>query len=460
MPGISRINKKEMVVFWIGLMSIAVFMHSSHLLDSDEGIVLNGAWQLLSGGRIYHDFYELAAPGSFYLIYFFWKLFGANYLIAKAVSLAFLAGSAYGIFRISAIFTSREKALLAPAVFVLASASWPLVQFNLFSELFMIWAVYFFLRYISDPKPSDLVLCGLASGLTAVFLQHKGALLVAILTVLLAHELLDRKRDLFGKLLLFYAAVFFGALPLLPHLKSLLIDNHAIFPPGKYLEINRAFPGIFASYAFLSILSFLALRMKKIKQPESYLFVLQFCFLISALQRPDYYHSTLMSFPLIALLPLVLADVREHDNPMIKKLTYVAFAACAVTILSRSALYFYKFPPLVSLENYPAYRQAEKACASSEYIYAGPFQPGWYFELRKKNPTPHYVIKTNFTPSVEFLRARDLLKEKKPGCIITNDDIVKKFSYSPDNPLDEFIMQEYVLEYESGGYRILLPRNK
>jgi len=36
-------------LWWLSVFIILVFFHSSHDLNNDEGIILNGAWNLLNG---------------------------------------------------------------------------------------------------------------------------------------------------------------------------------------------------------------------------------------------------------------------------------------------------------------------------------------------------------------------------------------------------------------------------
>ena len=76
---------------------LLIALHATHQLDSDEGVILNGAWNILNGRTLYTDFFEIVAPGSFYLIFAAWKLFGADFWIAKSIAIVAIAGAAAAV---------------------------------------------------------------------------------------------------------------------------------------------------------------------------------------------------------------------------------------------------------------------------------------------------------------------------------------------------------------------------
>src|SRR6476620_2512167 len=81
--------------FLLVCTGLLIALHTTRQLnDSYEGLILHGAWSILNGRMLYIDFYEFVAPGSFYLIAVFWKLFGAHYWIAKSIAIAAIAMAA------------------------------------------------------------------------------------------------------------------------------------------------------------------------------------------------------------------------------------------------------------------------------------------------------------------------------------------------------------------------------
>lgn len=53
----------------------------------DEGTLVYGAQRVASGALPYRDFFEVMGPASFYWLGFFFKLFGAQWLVARGVLL-------------------------------------------------------------------------------------------------------------------------------------------------------------------------------------------------------------------------------------------------------------------------------------------------------------------------------------------------------------------------------------
>jgi hypothetical protein len=88
-----RSNVAYQVGYWLLLSLLIALGHLGHRIDSDEGAVLNGAWRLWNGQEPYIDFFTFITPGSYYIVFGLWKVFGSNYLVAKifAVLSLFLA---------------------------------------------------------------------------------------------------------------------------------------------------------------------------------------------------------------------------------------------------------------------------------------------------------------------------------------------------------------------------------
>ena len=99
----------------------------------------------------------------------------------------------------------------------------------------------------------------------------------------------------------------------------------------------------------------------------------------------------------------------------------------------------------------------ENQCQDSPYLYAGPFLPGLYFETRKLNPTPYPFLITNQHTFEQFNNARNVLITHTPSCAVLNYGIVQKFNYNYNNPVDNFILENYTLVMQEGNnliYRI------
>ena len=91
-------NFKIDYLLWAATLGLLILLHSIHPLDNDEGVTLEGALNIFNQREIYIDFFEFVAPGVFYIIAFFWKIFGVSYLIAKILAMIALLISALGIY--------------------------------------------------------------------------------------------------------------------------------------------------------------------------------------------------------------------------------------------------------------------------------------------------------------------------------------------------------------------------
>src|SRR5688572_3578569 len=82
-----------------GLAAILLMLHGIHELDSDEGLILHGAWSIVNGRTPYIDFFEFVAPGSFYLVAGAWRLAGESYWSAKSIGVAAIAAASWAVYR-------------------------------------------------------------------------------------------------------------------------------------------------------------------------------------------------------------------------------------------------------------------------------------------------------------------------------------------------------------------------
>ncbi|MDD3102075.1 MAG: hypothetical protein PHE59_02935 [Patescibacteria group bacterium] len=87
--------------------------------------------------------------------------------------------------------------------------------------------------------------------------------------------------------------------------------------------------------------------------------------------------------------------------------------------------------------------------------------PDIYFETKKINPTPYSVLITNQQTKEQFLEAKKMLEKYQPTCAVLNYNIVAKFNYDKNNPVDNYILNNYKPSFQDGDtyvYRIL-PAN-
>lgn len=184
-------------LWWVGLFFASVFFHANHPLNSDEGVILNGAWNLINNRQLYIDFFEFIPPASFYLIFWLWKIFGVSYFIAKFFAIIIVFLSSIGIYKISQEISKNKLNYFLPLLFIVSSVYWPIINHNTFNILFIIWAVYFFLKGLSDYSSKNFLISGLLTGLSILFLQQKGIILLFSLSSFLIILLFKEKNIIY-----------------------------------------------------------------------------------------------------------------------------------------------------------------------------------------------------------------------------------------------------------------------
>lgn len=175
--------------WWILLLLFLLFIHCAYDRNYDEGVILAGAWELINNRELYKDFFAFVPPGSFYLVFWVWKIFGVHYFVAKFLALLFIFFSAIGINKICCLVAKDKFCILAPVVFIISTLYWPITNHNTFNIFFIVWAVYFFIKGLKDYSINNFIISGLLTGLSIICLQHKGiTILLALSSFLLAYD--------------------------------------------------------------------------------------------------------------------------------------------------------------------------------------------------------------------------------------------------------------------------------
>ncbi|MDD4332604.1 MAG: hypothetical protein PHT51_00645 [Patescibacteria group bacterium] len=432
--------KKNKYLYFFLLFSLTAFIHAYNFFDSDEGAILAGSWEMINNKIPYTDFFAFIAPGSFYLIFWLWKIFGAKYLIAKTAAIIIIFFSAIGIFKINELIKKSYLNLLPPLIFVILSVNSPIINHNYFAILPSIWSVYFFLLALKKNNYYFMI-SGFLSGLTVLFLQHKGLILIAALFSFLV-LLSILKKKFYAKAMLTF--LLFSILPLLILLKwplKLLYYNLIIFPYFNYWETNKLPLTLFLFFFIFYLIIILLLKKEKNEQIWTLLY-LQFFLLISSLTRPDIYHLILSIFPLLCLLPLaILIALNSNDlnNIHLKILLFFLAISMSLYCVASSFITFFYY----QIGNYRLIEYIKTNCQESPYIYAGPFMPEYYFETKKLNPTPYSFLITRQNSEEQFAEAKKYLEKFKPACALLNYELVEKFGYNKNNPVDKYLEENY-----------------
>lgn len=454
-------------LFWLSCAGLLLALHAPRQHNSDEGIVLNGAWNLLNGRAPYTDYFEFVAPGSFYLIFGVWKLLGAHFWAAKLAGILAITGAVVGIYRTARLIVPHGQPvapgwiLFGPLIFCLMSGYWPAINHNTLNIALVVWSAYFVTKSILFRSLLNACVAGLIAGLAVVVLQHRGLVLVATVPLVLGFFY---RRDKDAAWLKSCAGFVAGALIPVGTLflfwpASVLIENLIRFPTSHYLGINQVDPSPFLISASFLVLGTWLLRNSS-SRAVGFLFALQWALLLTALQRPDLSHVTIALSPFLSLFPLLATAAKISMLPIFSLFWIVAGPLALILplvsyqVASNPVWRFWDG----SMEHDPMdYIKAN--CSSSPFIYAGPFPSGIYFETRKLNATRHSVLLTGFNTAAHFAQAKEDLEVNRPQCVITNYEMASKFNYTRDNVVDRYIAANYQLAYQAGPVQVLVRKS-
>jgi len=447
----------------LGAALILVGLHAVHTLDNDEGVVLNGAWNVLNGRVPYTDFFEYVAPGNFYLVAAVWKLTGAYFWVAKGLAILAIGAAAIGVLATSRLLLASMRVEVAPwflafgpLIFLLSTGYWPAINHNTFGTALIVWSTFLATRCVIRGSQLDPFFAGLVCGLAALFLPDRAAL-VGVTIVVLYLFLEDRAGG-------WKRAAAFGGAAALPVLGLLLVwspqvlyEQLILFPANGDLETNRIDPGLFFFVATVLLCGLWLLRNQR-EPAVGFLLALQIVLFASAVHRPDEMHISSTLFPILALVPHMLraAGTGTGSTRTLGALVIVGLLLmnAQVPILVAAKLlqpWFYATP------DHPAVQFVRHNCAAKR-LYAGPSMPGVYFETGQLNPSRYSILLTRFNTDVQFAEALAELKARRPGCVLTNYSGVEKFGHDRRNVVDDFIQANFDPVYRSGRLQVWAPR--
>jgi hypothetical protein len=434
-PSVKNNTKTIVRLIFLGTALVLVFFHFSHPLNSDEGVLLSAAWEMYNGQDLYTDIFEFIPPLSFYLVYFMFVLFGPSYIIAKVLSLIFISLAAFGIYRLSSLFSGSYLNYFLPLLFVLSTLNWPVIHYHTFSIGLSVWVVYLFIKSLKSKSDRLFLFTGFLLGIATPLLLS--------VTLVLIYEIIKNKNVIINLLELIGAFLLPQLTLLLFWPGSLLYKNLIEFPLVHYQEVARV-PLLFFSIFLLAASASWLVFKKESRKEIHYLLFIQILLVLSTFALADHYHLLLIIFPLWSLLPLLLEKIKQFNFHI--RLTLWLFLAIFLGFIYLPAFsYLSAIPPFYSIKNHPLLTYIDKNCRGNGYIFAGPFIPGVYFEARLLNPTSYPYLIPRHNSVEHFAQATRELNQNPPPCAILNYSIVAKYGYTSDNLVEKFIQNEYKL---------------
>jgi hypothetical protein len=450
-------NKKNIlkIFFWISLFGLACFLHSDHMLSSDEGVTLNGAWNLINGRQLYTDFFEYFSPGSFYLILIAWKIFGINFWVAKIASIIMIFLAAIGIFKISALVKRGTENYLAPVIFIVISGAWFItINHNALSLPSITWSIYFLAKGLNNGKIKNFVSSGIFAGVSVLFLQQRGLMLFSGLALFLLITWIIKKNKInFYNLIFFVISFFLPLLTLLFWPIKTAYYNLVVFPLFHYMEAMTLSKALFIITGLIILITASLLKFKKEKSTTIWLLIFIQLFLwLSIYPLPTKYHISLIIFPILIIIlylgaksfKIKIEGGLEGLQNSLVVFGGITFLTIFTIINSTNSFIFSENNKREELIN------TIKNNCPGKYLYSGPFNASLYFETRKLNATPYsFLVTSQHTPE-QFQDALNNIIEKNPSCVILNYRSIKlpaknssHFNHNQLNVFENYIKDNY-----------------
>jgi hypothetical protein len=436
---------------------LTLLLQKSFLVQSDEGYTLNAAWQMWNGLKMYDDFRLFVAPGTASAVYAAWAMFGGpSFLTARVLSLVVSFSSIIAVYLIL-VRRGVLGATLAAAVgaWAIASAQYVLLNHNPFSSTAATWLLLALLRAqdrerAGSARLRDHALVGVAAAIVTLFLQTKG---LALLAASAGFTLIAGwgRRGVRAAAVLVGAALLVLAPLLLVWRPSVLLREWFVVPlEGNYLGQTGASRAL-AVACVLAVVAMAAIAVRLRDRLLIAVAVVQAALVGSMLHNPEAHHVAVNSFPLVVFVPLALREVaarRGGPTPpkfsatLMMTIIVAAFAVFLATPVGRP---FFRVSTLnVDFIRRPSrnlFPQPQVRAARA--IYAGPFMPGLYFNLGKKNP--YFVSETVVCNDDCRRRLLTQLDVVKPEIAFLDYQLVHHLGYDENNPVDAYFRDRYVL---------------
>jgi hypothetical protein len=450
-------------VFWILAGLLVLLLSKSYLLQSDEGHILSAAWQIWNGRRMYDEFQHYFGPASGYAVYLTWLLTGGpSFLAARILSLALALSSAVAGYLMLCGRGIRGATLaLAIAAWIAADSLYVPINHNSFSSFAAAWLLFAFLRAqdrdrAGDGRLRDHLWVGVAAGAVTLFLQTKGLLLLGATA---AFTLVAGARQRGPRVAAALTVLAGGAAVLAPLLlvwrPSVLLREWFIVPmTGDYLgHTGASRPLALACVAVTGAVGATAIRFRD--RLLLAVAVFQVALVAGFLYNVELAHVAINCFPLAVFVPLALqrraagrgappaaapADARLATATM--ALIVGMLAIVMATPVGRPAFQLSALDvDFIRRPSRNLFPQPKVAAAHA--IYAGPFMPGLYFQLGKKNPFFYSETLVCGAACRQQLLAK--IREVRPEIAFLEYEMVAHLRYDADNVVDRYFRDSYVL---------------
>jgi hypothetical protein len=450
------LRRLEPVLFLVSAFAMTLMLARSYLVQSDEGYTLNAAWQTWTGMRMYDDFRLFVGPGTGGLVYWLWRIVGSpSYLAARLLSLALSFSSTTAFYLLLRRLGIHGLGLAAAvACWLVLSSLCVLLNHNAFSTFAAVWFLLALVRLLHEspngaiarPKTGASALVGVAAGVIFAFLPPKGLLLAFCATIQL-FNIGRKERDYRPTLCL--GAGFLATIAPLFIIKNplVLIRQWLIIPlTGNYLgHTSASFGYLLAAVALLAGMVWMVARSPH--EVLKTLVMVQAALFLSTVHNMEMVHLVINLFPAVIFVFFVIqrrTGARQRQGGMSSGLALATFAGTlAVWMFTTTAGRSYAAASVFRADVLgerakPAIRPR---IAEAHAIYAGPFLPGVYYLLQKKNP--YFVSETVVCNHDCQRQLVAQLERVRPEIAFLAYDMVSHLRYPETGPVDVYLREHY-----------------
>ncbi|HVY36556.1 MAG TPA: hypothetical protein VHM31_01435 [Polyangia bacterium] len=450
------LRASEPVVILACAFGLILVFSRSFLIQSDEGYTLNAAWQVWTGLRMYDDFRLFVGPGSAYAVEAAWRIVGApSFLAARWASVALAFVGSAGLYLLLRRLAVRGVSLATGMLLWLSLSSlYVLLNHNSFSSFAAIWFVLAVVRVVQgrargSGQSRDEVLVGVAAGVVFWFLAIKGSLLAFTGAAYLGATAAPGRR---ARSIWLVAAGFAATVaPLFLIWNPVTLVRQWLIIPitGNYLGHTSA-SGVYrwAALALVAGMAVTALRLRdRVLQA---LTCVQAALFAAMLHNMEASHFAINAFPAIVFGVFILHDrvVRPRGAAGIQLPAALVMAMTLAFLLvwtgmtADGAAYGEVSVLQADLLGKRPKPIIKPRVAQAHAIYAGPFLPGLYYLLGKKNP--FFVSETVVCDEACQRRLVTQLENLKPEIAFVDYEMISKLHYTQEGPVDAYLREHYV----------------
>ncbi len=496
--------------------------YANYIDISDEGFLAYGAARALEGQLPNRDFFSLQPPLSFYVAACAFKLLGPSVHSLRVLGFALhfiVVGLTYLICR---RFAKPLAALAAalPAVFI----GLPFFSFAPFAVwhgiVFSLGAVFFFLGYLSRPRPYWLFGSGFLTGLVVLSRHDQG--FYSAFAVALCFFVMFLKSDADGRLPLLKDCFLWTVGILTPVLPTVLwaaysgaaqpmLEQLILFPLKTYSRTSsvpmprfdlsqdfgyNAFAAFFYLPGFAALSAALVGIVRGFRKTAAdfpighfYIAILSLGFYLQALTRSDLNHLIITLPPFFILMGLILStsiqffsdvirrrvrslsDVAEETSAFLLSGAFIAafflvFANCRDKLINRAPINPQKIslPKAGVVADGDTCRTIEtvvgiiqKYSRKDQSILVLPYQPMIYFLAERRNPTRWNYLWPGDQSEADHRRLVEEARSDPPALVLLFDRESLR-TYAPR--VVDYVEADHALQSEGAGMSLYLPKSR